>query len=180
MKNINKLCLLAGILAVELLSNTKPANAIIFSFYDDNDYYNGTLEFSGTGTNLAPLLTPNTRLTKYQGSQVDSVASTYGNNYNPDAAPLFDVTSSSLTVTSEGGLTYAEGQSLTFLPPSELIDYSIFYISSFNSAPATEVPFEFNPGQGVALGLPLFIGLRMLKKRRALKKSNSELKEIIN
>ncbi len=29
-----------------------------------------------------------------------------------------------------------------------------------------DIPFEFNPLQGVALGLPLFIGLRILKKRR--------------
>jgi len=28
-----------------------------------------------------------------------------------------------------------------------------------------DIPFEFNPLQGVALGLPLFIGLRILKKR---------------
>ena len=28
-----------------------------------------------------------------------------------------------------------------------------------------DIPFEFNPLQGVALGLPLFIGLKILKKR---------------
>ena len=36
-------------------------------------------------------------------------------------------------------------------------------ISSFK---VKDIPFEFNPLQGVALGLPLFIGLRILKKRR--------------
>lgn len=34
---------------------------------------------------------------------------------------------------------------------------------------ATAVPFEFNPNQGLALGVPLFIGLRILKKKLALK-----------
>ena len=38
-----------------------------------------------------------------------------------------------------------------------------FHISSFN---VKDIPIEFNPLQGVALGLPLFLGLRILKKRR--------------
>lgn len=33
----------------------------------------------------------------------------------------------------------------------------------------TAVPFEFSPLPGIALGVPLFLGLRMLKKRKALK-----------
>lgn len=32
-------------------------------------------------------------------------------------------------------------------------------------ASATAVPFEFSPSEGIALGIPLFIGLRILKKR---------------
>ncbi len=34
-------------------------------------------------------------------------------------------------------------------------------------APAANVPFEFSPEQGFMLGIPLFIGLRYLKKKRA-------------
>lgn len=52
--------------------------------------------------------------------------------------------------------------------------HNIFYNSQANAlssmrmtAASTEVPFDFSPEQGVALGLPLFIGLRMLKKRNA-------------
>lgn len=36
---------------------------------------------------------------------------------------------------------------------------------------ATPVPFEFSPTEGIVLGLPLFIGLRMLKKKMASKRS---------
>jgi len=35
---------------------------------------------------------------------------------------------------------------------------------------ATPVPFEFSPEQGVLLGVPLFLGLRQIKKRSAAKK----------
>lgn len=53
------------------------------------------------------------------------------------------------------------------------------FITQGPSAAPTAVPFEFSPSQGIALGLPLFIGLRMLKKRRALKKSTREVQEIV-
>lgn len=53
------------------------------------------------------------------------------------------------------------------------------FITQGPTAVPTAVPFEFSPGQGVALGLPLFIGLRMLKKRRALKKSTREVQEMV-
>jgi hypothetical protein len=32
---------------------------------------------------------------------------------------------------------------------------------------ATDIPFDFNPLQGAALGVPIFIGLRQLKRRKA-------------
>jgi hypothetical protein len=51
---------------------------------------------------------------------------------------------------------------------------------SANLATATAVPWNFSPESGLALGLPLFITLRMLKKRKALKNSTRELQEIIN
>jgi len=46
-----------------------------------------------------------------------------------------------------------------------------FHISSFK---VKDIPFEFNPLQGVALGLPLFLGLRILKKRRNHKLQSSK------
>ena len=33
------------------------------------------------------------------------------------------------------------------------------------------VPFEFSPSQGILLGIPLFIGLRILKRKRVLRKA---------
>jgi len=38
------------------------------------------------------------------------------------------------------------------------------------STVGTPVPFEFSPEQGVLLGVPLFLGLRQIKKRSAAKK----------
>ncbi len=37
-----------------------------------------------------------------------------------------------------------------------------------STTPATPVPFEFSPEQGFILGVPLFLGLRKLKKKRAV------------
>jgi len=44
-----------------------------------------------------------------------------------------------------------------------------YSITSSNLKPysATPVPFEFSPEQGFILGVPLFLGLRKLKKKRA-------------
>jgi hypothetical protein len=39
--------------------------------------------------------------------------------------------------------------------------------STLTPAASTPVPFEFSPEQGFILGVPLFLGLRKLKKKRA-------------
>ncbi len=49
------------------------------------------------------------------------------------------------------------------------------FSATFTDASTQAVPFEFSPTEGIALGLPLFMGLRMLKKRRALKNSTREV-----
>ena len=41
---------------------------------------------------------------------------------------------------------------------------------STGSVTTTAVPFEFSPSQGMLLGVPFFIGLRILKSKRALRK----------
>ena len=113
--------------------------------------------------------------------------SSQGQNYfNFDLDP--DGTSASFTVTSplNGAQTTTLNDvfSLTSTAASGDINISVFasdsdidpleeseFITQGPVVAATAVPFEFSPGQGIALGLPLFIGLRMLKKRRALKNS---------
>jgi len=65
---------------------------------------------------------------------------------------------------------------------SELIGFSadsnVFYNHNFASIPPVallsnvqvqQVPFEFSPEQGFLLGVPLFLGLRRLKKRKLVK-----------
>ncbi|MDF5714695.1 MAG: hypothetical protein PUP93_12610 [Rhizonema sp. NSF051] len=41
--------------------------------------------------------------------------------------------------------------------------------SVFTEANYAAVPFEFSPSEGIALGVPLFFGLRMLKRKKALR-----------
>lgn len=48
---------------------------------------------------------------------------------------------------------------------------------SANFSAATPVPWNFSPESGLALGVPLFLGMRMLKKRRALKNNTREAHE---
>lgn len=51
------------------------------------------------------------------------------------------------------------------------------YDSNFTAtytASVTAVPWEFNPAQGVVLGLPLFLGLRILNKRKLRKLTASK------
>ncbi|WP_208346346.1 hypothetical protein, partial [Aetokthonos hydrillicola] len=100
MMNTSKFSCLAGILvALGLLSNIKPADAITFNFSTTINglNYSGTLDFASTGTNLAPLLNSNTVLTQYQGNTVNSTAASFV------GSPKFDVTASTLTIASNGG-----------------------------------------------------------------------------
>lgn len=46
--------------------------------------------------------------------------------------------------------------------------------SSFAVSQVTGVPFDFNPTEGAALGVPLFIGLGILRKRVARKSAASK------
>jgi hypothetical protein len=45
--------------------------------------------------------------------------------------------------------------------------YLLITSSTLTPAVSTPVPFEFSPEQGFILGVPLFLGLRKLKKKRA-------------
>jgi len=48
--------------------------------------------------------------------------------------------------------------------PPQYTSYGALHVYNFK---VKDIPFEFNPIQGFALGLPLFLGLRMLKKHRS-------------
>jgi len=66
----------------------------------------------------------------------------------------FDTLTSSFNVYQNTGTGYLTATSLNY-------SLSDFTITSSNFAP---VPFEFSPEQGFILGIPVFIGLRKLKK----------------
>lgn len=59
------------------------------------------------------------------------------------------------------------------------IQSAALHIQEWRSLPTRFRKFEFSPSQRIALGLPLFIGLRMIKKRRALKNSTREVQQTI-
>ena len=72
-----------------------------------------------------------------------------------------------------GQETYATSSNSTYSTANDSLNFSANF-----SSPSASVPFEFSPTEGIALGLPLFIGLRMLKKRRALKNSSREVHDL--
>lgn len=86
--------------------------------------------------------------------------------------------SSSYTTTdlySGGSFYYTTSASSPF---SNVSSYDWNFSATFTDTPTQAVPWNIEPGQGIALGLPLFIGLRMLKKRRALKSSTREVHDL--
>ncbi len=62
-----------------------------------------------------------------------------------------------------GNLFFSNGSTSTYTQGSGYFNFS----ANFSSA---SVPWNFSPSEGIVLGVPLFIGLRMLKRKRALRK----------
>ncbi len=101
-------------------------------------------------------------------------------NFSGNGVLLSNVTSPyyvySDTLQSIGGSsssTYSGGNLFfTFSGTSNFASQSTFdtnFTATLTPAGATGVPFEFSPIQGIVMGVPLFTGLRILKKRKALK-----------
>ncbi len=67
---------------------------------------------------------------------------------------------------------FAAGVTSTTLV-STVNDPGTFVKQINNGVSLKNVPFEFSPEQGFMLGVPLFLGLRQLKKRTAAKKQIS-------
>lgn len=143
-------------------------------------------DFSFTANNQSygswKILNPNTNYKV--GILKNKVDSTYINNLSN--------TSSLLTISNQRGnnsnnistisTTYASGPFGFSFPMTTITtvasdpNFPTFQQRGVSAA----VPFNFSPEQGVVLGLPLFIGLRMLKKRMALRKSKVTVEEVIN
>ncbi len=92
----------------------------------------------------------------------------------------WDGTNSSPIITNGGGISWdnTDGKSVNIYYNNPNPSYFSAVNSSLASYPGNNlritsstltppVPFEFSPEQGFILGIPLFLGLRKLKKKRA-------------
>ena len=123
------------------------------------------------------------------GSLITSSISKSNSTYNFDGSTSLNYTQkysafSTTRIASAGyfvGTGYPGGGRLisNSTPPGSESSFDLRFSATFSDSSATQaVPWNVEPGQGVALGLPLFIGLRMLKKRRALKNSTRKVHDL--
>lgn len=136
--------------------------------------YNGTPGGLASGSGLIGVSSPAVNGNYNFGNGgllLPDVSSTFYAYTNSQFSSSVDVTDSY----SGGSLYFANSSSSYF---GTLLVYDWNFQASFADARTQAVPWNVEPGSGLALGLPLFIGLRILKKRRALKKSKSEVHEM--
>lgn len=172
-------------LAVGLCAiNTSKASALDFSF----SFSNTSGNTSGTVTGTLFGLTDNTTSAATQvtidsfpaalGTPVDGLIATNWNVF----ANSFTVVNGSLTggsfaaQASFSGLCLNSGcfgpfnNGLTFTQASASVGNNSG-LAIFTPVTSSQVPWHFSPEQAVALGIPLFMGLRALKKRKVLAKA---------
>ena len=174
-----------------IASNIPKASALDFSFSFSNQ--DGNVDGTVTGTIKG--LKDNTTsaatevdLTSYPAGlgtnpnpSGNVVYTSSGGGWDPNASGSFTVTNGLITdyqfyassKPSELVLDSSEQISSLVLNYNPNITYNYVHNSSLNSVVFTSasatVPFEFSPSEGILLGVPLFIGLRILKRKRAMK-----------
>jgi len=178
---------------------TLPANALTWTLnnvaFGDGGTATGTFDYNATNNTYSNI---NVSVT---GPLYNGAVGSTGNTvtFAPGNENVFGTTSPSTVSVCYGAICALSDPYFTFAFNSPLTNaggsvsevspsrYGVLagLTTPATSSPAvqgsfTAVPFEFNPGQGILLGLPSFIAFRTLKKRKALKKSNQELQEIIN
>lgn len=154
-----------------------------FDFYSGVDL-SGRIMTNGyspfTVSNTSPYLT-STLGTVYQptntiftGVNVNNVTTTFQSDVSltPGATRVADWTSgraaigyNTLANSSVVGLNLFPASNFTNADTQRLVANAL----SYSTTAATPVPFEFSSAQNLALGLPLFLGLRGIKRRRAAK-----------
>ena len=193
----NKFALTLG-LAVGLCAiNTSKASALDFTFSFSNTVSNVNGTVTGTVDGLTDNATSSANkvtIDSYPtglGTPVDGLIATNTNwsvNQNSFTVANGSITAGNfLSYASNSGLCLNSSScfgsfnnALTFTQNGNTVANNTGLQGVFTPVTATSVPFEFSQTEGIALGLPLFIGLRMLKKRKALKNSTRELQEIKN
>ena len=101
------------------------------------------------------------------------------NTYNGNDNLLYDNTNS-IKPLSEGGFSFTDSTATQwniYSPSFALFEASnnsgnypgVWSVTFSATQQTTAVPFEFSPEQGFMLGIPVFLGLRQLKKRKLAK-----------
>lgn len=169
---------LIGGVAASVLSAvavTSPAQALTWTFdnvrFQDNGTATGSFDFDGIATYSA--VNVNVTGSKYGGSTVNfteadiTLGSVLGFNAQKGGNTFAFSTLSALlnvggTLPLNLGLTsYGTG----------LLNISLLATGSVTSSPTKPVPFDLSPNQLAALAVPLFFGMRMLKKKVAAKQA---------
>jgi hypothetical protein len=83
-----------------------------------------------------------------------------------------------ITFNYSGGINSITNTSGTTNSSTSFYNNSGFSGVTYTSA--TAVPFDFNPAEGAALGIPLFIGLGMLRKRATKKVAAQKVAELVS
>lgn len=175
-RNLSLNVLIGGVAASVLsaVAVTSPAQALTWTFdnvqFQDNGTATGSFNFDGIAYSAVNV---NVTGSKYGGSTVNFTegditlatilgftAQKGGNNF----------TFSSLTALLNEGVTLP----LNLLSTSYgtgLFNTSFLAIGFVKSSPTQAVPFDLSPNQLAALAVPLFFGMRMIKKKVAAKQA---------
>lgn len=182
-----------GLAGLGIILGSPKVQALDWSFnydYTDNSSQiwngEGTLSYPGSGNERAFILS-NLSFTETSGSTTRTYSLDNVLQSNVYTNSTGNISEFELYANNPSYSAYDYGKFLLESPsPGNLnvVSYNSNRYGGSASAGSitfspTAVPFEFSPGQGIALGLPLFIGLRMLKKPKALKK-RTRVHEMIN
>jgi hypothetical protein len=122
---------------ITAITGTSNINATGKTIANINSSFSNTLQWDGT--NSSPIISNDSGIT-WDNTDGNSVSIFYaGRGYNAVGQTGTNYSASDPSITS----------------------------STLTPAASTPVPFEFSPEQGFILGVPLFLGLRKLKKKRA-------------
>lgn len=113
---------------------------------DNSSNYYQNQNYSGLGKNQIQVVNAAVSSWNFYASNSNAMGDTWGRNFFEDGFG-----NPALSYTSTGS-NYNE------------VYYNFDLNGTQFTAASATVPFDFSPSPGVALGLPLFIGLRMLKK----------------
>lgn len=189
LKNIS---LTLGLAGLGLILGSPKVQALDWNFnhsYTDSNSQiwngQGTLSYNGSGNNQTFVLS-NLSFTETSGIttktySLDNLFQPFVSINSTGDIDYFQLAANNPSYSSFDYGRYMNGSpgtgSVNVVSYNNSIQPDQSFVGSISFSPRA-VPWNIEPGQGIALGLPLFIGLRMLKKRMA-NNSKSEVQEMV-